>query len=373
LAGRYIARKIQCYRNTLAQANEAVVRANTEKEEAIARTAEAVTRENEAIAQAAETVAMVDRETNAALARAHEEVVGGANIARDAAVTRAHEEVVGANIARDAAVTRAAEAVTRENEAIAQAAETVAMADREKNEVLAQANEAREELAARDQEIVQISKTLAAALGTNPFGRAEWRQYFGEVGAAPPLPADMATILDGTCPFWPNKKVRDTHLLVLIPATVDGVPFTLNLLGELIQRPKNGGHRTEYSNYSEYTKSRIGEGSSPRSYWVLMTRDVFPGSRNKVYLFQREFVAYYASRGYALPSGLEAATAILTHHAREGARLFGDSPWTYTRCLDVDEGGSPAVVGGFESSGLTVNHYTYDVYDSFGVSCLRKF
>jgi hypothetical protein len=80
-------------------------------------------------------------------------------------------------------------------------------------------------------------------LSLKTLGEVEWKYYFGDVGPAPDLPSNMGAILDSTCPFWPGKKVRDTHLLVLIPATVNGEPFTLNLLGELIQRPSNGGIR----------------------------------------------------------------------------------------------------------------------------------
>ena len=207
------------------------------------------------------------------------------------------------------------------------------------------------------------------------LGEAEWKHYFGDVGSAPDLPSDMATILDGPCPFWPNKKVRDTHLLVLIPATVGGVPFTLNLLGELVKHPSHGGHKTKYSYYHERVKAQMGEASPPRSYWVLMTRDVLPGSRNTGYADQKALVAGYASREsvpYALPSVLEAATAILMHHAREGERLFGDHPWTYTRCQEVVDGSNPALVGGFDSSGLFVHSYCYD-YNSDGAACCWKF
>jgi hypothetical protein len=211
------------------------------------------------------------------------------------------------------------------------------------------------------------------ALGT--LGEVEWKHYFGDVGSAPDLPADMVTILDGPCPFWPNKKVKDTHLLVLIPATVGGVPFTLNLLGELIKHPKNGGHKTKYSYYSEHVKVQFGEHSPPRSYWLLMTRDVLPGSRSAGYAAQKELVAGYASGGsvpYALPSVLEAATAILLHHAREGERLFGNDPWTYTRCQEMVDGHGPAVVGDFESSGLRIR-CNYFVHSFYGVACCRQF
>jgi hypothetical protein len=239
---------------------------------------------------------------------------------------------------------------------------------------VARANET--ESTAIDQAMAQTSHALAASLRTRTFGEAEWKHYFGDVGSAPPLPSDMATILDGPCPFWPDQLVKDTHLLVLIPATVGGVPFTLNRLGELIKDPSNGGHRTKYSYYHERVKAQIGEESPPRAYWVLMTRDVFPGSRSEGYARQKKLVAGYASREgvpYALPSVLEAATAILMHHAREGERLFGDDPWAYTRCQEVSDGCCPAVVGGFESSGLDV-HYDYSgsLIDG-GAACCRKF
>jgi hypothetical protein len=207
------------------------------------------------------------------------------------------------------------------------------------------------------------------------LGEAEWKQYFGDVGSAPDLPSDMVTILDGPCPFWPDKLVKDTHLLVLIPATVGGVPFTLNRLGELIQHPSHGGHRTEYKYYNERIKEKIGAGSPHHSYWLLMTHDVLPGSRGKACAYQKELVAGYASREgvpYALPSVLEAATAILMHHAREGEQLFGDDPRTCTRCPAVVYGRDPAIVGGFGSSGLFVRYCRYSL-SSVGVACCRKF
>jgi hypothetical protein len=206
------------------------------------------------------------------------------------------------------------------------------------------------------------------------LGEAEWKHYFGDVGSAPDLPSDMVTILDGPCPFWPDKLVKDTHLLVLMPATVGGVPFTLNGLGELIKRPSHGGHRTECRYYNKRIKAQVGAESPPRSYWVLMTRDVLPGSQSKGYAHQKAIVAGYAKRKsvpYVLPSVLEAATAILMHHVRAGERLFGNHPWTYTRCQE-GVNGFPVVVGG-EAGGLFISIRRDVSYYSHGVSCLRKF
>jgi hypothetical protein len=210
------------------------------------------------------------------------------------------------------------------------------------------------------------------------FGAKEWQQYYGKVEPVPDLPSNMDEILDSACPFWPDRKVRDTHLLVLLPATVDGKPFTLALLKELIERPKSGGHRTEYSHYDSAVKKQLGAVSPAASYWLLMTRDVLPGSLYEAYADQKALVAGHTSRTglpYELPKVLEAATAILTHHVRNGERLYSDNPYTYTRCQELIQsqfGEYPAVVGGFAAAGLLVCGSDY-AYDRNGVAGFRKF
>ena len=235
-------------------------------------------------------------------------------------------------------------------------------------------------------------KLLQAQLTAQAFGAKAWSQYFGDVGAEPSLPTDISTTLSGACPFWPDKQVKDTHLLVLIPATVNGKPYNLNLLEEFIQHPLGGGHATKYDPYGDLLKKAYGTQAPRRSYWVLMTRDVLEGSRNKTYADQQALVAGHAKRTqlpYELPSALEAATAILSHYVRSGERLCADNPWTYTRCREFQKGNfawtNPddgrvhsfniwyAVVGGFSSGGLDV----YDDRDGdgndVGVVGFRKF
>jgi hypothetical protein len=207
------------------------------------------------------------------------------------------------------------------------------------------------------------------------FGAEEWKQYFGEVGSSPDLPRDIDAILDSQCPIWTYKKIKDTHLLVLIPATLDGVPFTLCLLEKLINRPKDGGYRAQYRCYHDEVKTRIGEASPGCSYWVLMARYVLENSRSKEYSAQKELVRHYAKKAglcYDLPHALEAATAILVHHVRSGERLFSDIPWTYTRCREL-VGECPVVVGGFGFSGLVIYYDGYVSECGSGVACCRRF
>jgi hypothetical protein len=214
------------------------------------------------------------------------------------------------------------------------------------------------------------------------FGVFAWQHYYGEVGEEPALPDDIEATLNAPCPFWPEQRVRDTHLLVLIPATVDGVPFTLNLLRRLIQCPKNGGHKTQYRSYESDVREQLGATSPAASYWLLMTRDVLPESRDRSYRDQKKLIATHASRTslpYEMPETLEAATAILTHYVRNGERLYSNNPQTYTCCQESvdfeyqgEEYSGPATVGEFGSSGLRVDHDYYD-YDGRGVSGCRKF
>jgi hypothetical protein len=212
------------------------------------------------------------------------------------------------------------------------------------------------------------------------FGSQEWSRYFGEVGEEPSLPLNAEEILGSACPFWPEKQVKDTHLLVLIPATVDDKPFSLDLLGDLIQYPKIGGRSAGYRGYtSSSVQEQLGTRSPGCSYWVLMTRDVLEGSRGKDYASQKALVAQYASSTglpYELPGVLEAATVVLSHYVRSGERLYANAPWTYTRCQELVKwgfGADPAFVGSFDSLGISVGRSSADRSDYYGVASLRKF
>jgi hypothetical protein len=217
---------------------------------------------------------------------------------------------------------------------------------------------------------------LQLVMPAETFGAREWRKYFGGVEEVPPLPLDIADILGGPCPFWPGKVVKDTHLLVLIPVSVAGKPFSLNLLGDLIKRSKGGGYSTKYRGYDSDVREQFGSQLPVRSYWVLMTRDVLEGSRGKDYKSQKALIAHHASRTglpYELPGILEAATVILSHYVRSGERLYADDPWTFTRCQELSDNLYPTAVGGFSSGGLLVLCGHSNDNNCRGVACLRKF
>jgi tetratricopeptide (TPR) repeat protein len=205
------------------------------------------------------------------------------------------------------------------------------------------------------------------------FGKAKWNQYFGEIGEEPPLPPDIQKTLQGPCPFWPGKTIQDTHMLVLLPTTVNGAPLTLSRLQELVKHPKQGP-ATQYQYYWDEAQKALGDQPVSQSSWVLMTKDVIPESRFKNYGDQSKLVETWRQKTgipYQIPGTLEAAVCILLEHVQSGTRLYSDSPsWTYTRCHEKGASCQMAV-GGFGAAGLRVYGIVGD-YGSLGVACLRK-
>ena len=227
-------------------------------------------------------------------------------------------------------------------------------------------------------EVILPSKTIQSKVSppvpSIAFGKADWEKYFGDIGIEPPLPENIEELLNEPCPFWPNKKVKETHLLVLIPNTVDGKPFTMNYLEEHIRKPKSG-YATQYSYYDYSAKQVVGDKSYP-SHWVLMTKDIIPGSRDKGKSNGCDMIANRNKETgllYDLPHALEATTSILMHLVKTGYTLYGCRPSTYTYSQDICKSGYPLVVGNFADGGLSLSYLVCDCHIHAGVACLRRF
>jgi hypothetical protein len=139
--------------------------------------------------------------------------------------------------------------------------------------------------------------------------------------------------------------------------------FTLKALKEISGGP--------FRYFGKKVEAQFGDKMAPG--WVLIDTNVIPESKNKDYETQKKMVE---ARGCSMPSVLEAVVLNLMVFAFTGDRLYGQEPWTYTRCTEIVDGQHPVVVGGFGSVGLDVNFVSsYDFYDGyFGAACaLRKF
>ena len=173
---------------------------------------------------------------------------------------------------------------------------------------------------------------------------------------------------------FPEKNAKDSLMLVRLPKTLNG-QLTLKSLGELAKRyfPDSD---TGYDFIWSPVVVELGDKSIDKSRWVLMTKDVLPGSRNESYAKQKDIVADLAQKAlisYEVPEILEATVCILAQYFGSNTRLFSDSPRTYTRCKENVQG-HQVVVGGLASAGLEVNrNFYYSDDDNIGVAALRKF
>ena len=213
------------------------------------------------------------------------------------------------------------------------------------------------------------------------FGNDKWAQCFGadvvkdednrEEFSSLPL-NDFIADCKKFKSIFPERNAKDSLMLVRLPKTLNG-GLTLKSLGELAKKYFSASD-TGYRFILAAIIQEQGDKSIDKSQWVLMTKDVLPGSRNKSYGEQQKIVADLAEKSlisYEVPEILESATCILSQYFGSNIRLFSDSPWTYTRCQENIQG-YQVVVGGFAPAGLCVSSYNYD-YDYIGVAALRKF
>jgi len=214
-------------------------------------------------------------------------------------------------------------------------------------------------------------------IGLIAFNKLKWEEYIGDVGKEPSLPANMYQILQSQCPIWPGKKVEQTHLLTLIPKTVNGKPLTLKLMDSLVQKPTKG-NKTNFKISSFYGHDKT---TVKKSHWVLMTKDVIPDSRKKSYSDQKQLAQTCNKHGieYEVPKLLDVAVNVFMEYVQTGERLLSDKPWTFTRCREQESSGNyQMIVGGFSLSGLGVDadDYGYDRYYGYyciGLCVSRKF
>ena len=209
------------------------------------------------------------------------------------------------------------------------------------------------------------SKPAAPTLPPLAFGANAWSTHFGDVGTEPPLPPNIHDILNAPCPYWPDKKVSETHMLVLIPDKVKEHHLTLNTLGELVKIP-NKGNPSKYVTYQPHT---YGDTPAPTPHWILMTRDVIPGSRNKSFTAQKALL----KGGDTVPKLLDATTAIFMQNASGGKHEYGLDPWTFTRCEEHYNAWQMVVGGSAQPHAGPSIYYLYTDKEDIGLAAFRMF
>ena len=209
------------------------------------------------------------------------------------------------------------------------------------------------------------SPPLAAVkkeLGKNFLGPDEWKAQGIDVGEVPPIPTSITKkLLESECPLHPGEKIKDTHLLVLVPKTVNGEPYSALKLDELCSTRKGSGDKLIYdgTDWGTSWKSQ-GWASAPqsRSEWMLIPKsdpDPSKVSANKHFrgknISAQEKVREDHYPEYREVKTVELMTAALLYDLTNKERLVPD----YLLCEEPNASGGRVCVGDFVAFGLGVD------------------
>jgi hypothetical protein len=226
----------------------------------------------------------------------------------------------------------------------------------------------------------EMQAPLKAVLGRNFLGTAEWEKGFGvKVGAPPPIPESITPeLLKSLCPLHPGQKIKDTHILVLIPKTVDGKPYSGLKLDELCASRKGSGDKLIYGGWSNWKRCDWAILPQVKSEWVLLPKS--DPDRNKVpenkhfrgkNIEQQEEVYKHYAAEYREAKALEVMTMAILNDLVNGEPRILDGP-NYLRCMEPYASGGRVCVGFFDADGLLVHDDDGDDGDRIGRALARK-
>lgn len=213
-------------------------------------------------------------------------------------------------------------------------------------------------------------------MGAHFLGPAEWHKGFGlQVSKPPPIPEYITEeFLHSASPLHPNKKVRDTHLLVLIPKSLGGIDYSLVSLQSVC---RESGRVTLHVPPS-LEKYAWATRSCARVHWILLpkTPDSLDGEDSKRGFRSKPDAAQWnlCKREYGeLFRGarvLEVVTALALYQAlhhklpilqREGFR-----------CLEKNGFGSSLSVTRIEEAIWINHHLDDDAYPGIGLAVIWR-
>ena len=208
-----------------------------------------------------------------------------------------------------------------------------------------------------------MAQIVRKELGKNFLGAEEWKAQGIDVGNAPPIPSSITkALLDSECPLHPGQKIKDTHILMLVPKTVNGEPYTALKLDELCATRKGSGDKLIYdgADWAKSWKSRDwASDPQPQSEWVLIPKSdpdpkVSPDKhfRDKDIAAQEDVHGKHYSK-YREVKALEVMTMALLNDLVNGEPRILDGS-NYLRCVEPIASGGRVWVGNFSPNGLKV-------------------
>lgn len=180
-------------------------------------------------------------------------------------------------------------------------------------------------------------KDLFTDIPEMAFGPSEWKKHFGKAGPTPPLPANIKSQI---------AQLGSTHLLTLIPKTVEGKPLCFNTFAPLAEKI-GMGFQIDAGISKEYGTETV-----RKSFWVWMQKELEPTSINRD---RAELERDYPQK---FGKALWIVVSIVAHYACHKIFLFPMG--TFTRTSDPTRDGTWYLTVGYSSHRIfKVQDYAY--------------
>jgi hypothetical protein len=215
-------------------------------------------------------------------------------------------------------------------------------------------------------------------LGKNFLGAEAWRSQGIDVGDVPAVPASITRgLLESDCPLHPGEKIKDTHLLVLMPKMVNGEPYSALKLDELCAVRKGSGDKLIFANWRDWKDRPWAAMPQIESGWILIPK-YDPNPRfvldDKHFRYksiaeqQKVHEDHYPD--YREGRVLEVMTSVLLYDLVNKQRYLGG----YLRCAELNQFRTCRVaVGFFYSEGLRIEStHEVGIRESVGRALARK-
>jgi hypothetical protein len=206
--------------------------------------------------------------------------------------------------------------------------------------------------------------------------------YKDEISA---LPNQIHQIMESESPLQANGgRVSDDHVLYYDPpGTLNELAARVGAYGKTALKEKDEKLYPEenplrFKYFWNEAHQQYGDVWSEGG-WILISKDVLEGSRDKTYAEQVEMIQSLSEKSFAnyeVPTLRAAIAATFLHKVATNENLFRSKaddrkPVSYT-CVQEKTNDLHLIVGGFSPCGLYVRDSSRFVNATFGVAALRK-
>lgn len=184
----------------------------------------------------------------------------------------------------------------------------------------------------------------------------------------PPIPADLLNAWENEdCPFWPEKRLHETHMLILIPHHGKEQPINLTSLLTQAQQALSGSAQCIKPFLLEPIEEVLRK--EKQSYWALVTQKPVPESCGLTVEGQKKLIAEQTREQYEMVSTMEAVLVCLAA-ASKHLCLFGPNINACTRCVETLDNTQLCV--GASVNGTIMISQSMEFFRPIGAAAARK-